>query len=269
MNPGRVRASMPVRFEVEARVARITLDRPEALNAIDPEMQEQLVAAWRRFRDDDGLHVAVLEGAGPRAFCAGVDVKRMGELYDVGAASSRRELWNRAPGLGGITRNLDPGKPVIAAIHGFCVGGGLELALACDLRYASEDATFAFPEVKWAIIPGQGGTQRLPRVVAPNLALEMILSTEPISAARAAEIGLVNRTVPRAELLPTALAMAHRLAELPTRAVRVAREAVLRGLDLPLSDALRLEQDLADPLRDSTENRAARARFGVKGPPPS
>lgn len=260
---------MPVRFEVDAGVALVTLDRPEALNAIDLEMQDALVAAWERFRDDETLRVAVLSGAGDRAFCAGVDVKRMGELYSSVPSHRRREEWNRRPGIGGITRNLDVGKPVLAAIHGYCVGAGLELALACDIRYASEEASFGFPELGLGIIPGQGGTQRLPRVVPANVAMEMILTTEPISAARALEVGLVNRVVSLPELRPTALAMAHRIAELPPTAVRTAREAVLRGLDLSLSDGLRLEQDLADPLRDGPENRAARARFEAargKGP---
>lgn len=256
-------SSMPVRFEVDAGVALITLDRPEALNAIDLEMQDALVAAWQRFRDDEALRVAVLSGAGDRAFCAGVDVKRMGELYASVPPHRRREEWNRRPGIGGITRNLDVGKPVVAAIHGHCVGAGLELALACDLRYASQEASFGFPELGLGIIPGQGGTQRLPRVVPTNVAMEMILTTEPISAARALEVGLVNRVVPLPDLRPTALATAHRIAELPPTAVRTAREAVLRGLDLSLPDGLRLEQDLADPLRDGPENRAARARFGA------
>lgn len=257
---------MPVRFEVDGAVAHITLDRPEALNAIDLEMQRGLVEAWRRFRDEEALHVAVLSGAGDRAFCAGVDVKRMGELYGQEPPHRRREVWNREPGIGGITRNLDVGKPVVAAIHGFCYGGGLELALACDLRFASEDARFALPEVKWAIIPGQGGTQRLPRAIPVNAALEMILTTEAVPAMRALQLGLVNRVVPRAQLLAEALATARKIAAFSPAAIRRAREAVLRGLEMPLVEGLRLEQDLADPLRDSPENREARARF-LKGSP--
>ncbi len=263
---------MPVRFEVEGHVARITLDRPEALNAIDPEMHRDLLGAWKQFRDDGALRVAVLSGAGDRAFCAGVDVKRMGELYAKESPQQRREVWNREPGIGGITRNLDPEKPVIAAIHGYCLGGGLELALACDIRLASEDASLGLPELNWAIIPGQGGTQRLPRVVPANVALEMILTGKPISATRALAVGLVNRVVPRAQLLPTALEIAAMIAQFSPRAVRHAREAVLRGLDLPLAEGLKLEQDLADPLRDSPENREARKRFGrapSTGSPPA
>ena len=257
---------MPVRWEVQGHVVTVTIDRPEALNAIDPETHRELVDAWNRLRDDEGLRVAVLTGAGDRAFSAGVDLKRMGEFY-AESKDRRRERFNREPGIGGITRNLDPGKPIIAAVNGYCLGGGLELALACDIRVASENATFGLPETKWAIIPGQGGSQRLARTVSPNLALEMILTGEPINARRALEIGLVNRVLPLPRLLPEAMAIAQAVARQPPRAVRHAREAVLRGLDLPLDQALRLEQDLADPLRDSEENREARAAFAEKRPP--
>lgn len=258
---------MPVHFETEGHIARITLDRPEALNAIDPECHAALVAAWERFRDEDHLRVAVLTGAGTKAFCAGVDLKRMGEFYRSVPSEQRTEVWNRVPGIGGITRNLELGKPVIAAINGACLGGGLELALACDIRLASENATFALPEVKWAIIPGQGGTQRLPRAVPPGIALEMILTAQPIDAARAAGIGLVNHVYPLSRLMGEARAMAETIAAHPARAVRHALEAVRRGLPLPLVDGLRIEQELADPLRDSPDNREARAAFREKRPP--
>jgi enoyl-CoA hydratase/carnithine racemase len=205
--------------------------------------------------------VAVLTGAGERAFCAGVDLKRMGDFYGGVATERRREVWDREPGIGGITRNFDVGKPIVAAVNGHCLGGGLELALACDLRLASENATFGLPEVKWAILPGQGGTQRLPRLVPPAIALEMILTARPISAARAREVGLVNSVHPATELLPAAIQLATSIAALPPRAVRHAREAVLRGLEMPIAEGMRLEQALAEPLRDSEENRAARARF--------
>jgi len=266
MNPRSVHGPMAVLWNVRSHVVVITIDRPEALNAIDPETNRDLVEAWKRFRDDDALRVAILTGTGDRAFSAGVDLKRMGEMYS-GAKDRRRETWSREPGIGGITRNLDPGKPVIAAINGYCLGGGLELALACDIRVASENATFGLPETKWAIIPGQGGSQRLARIVPPNIALEMILTGAPIDAHRAYEIGLVNRVVPLPALLPESLSLAEAIARQPPRAVRHAREAVLRGLDLPLEQALRLEQDLADPLRDSDENREARASFAEKRPP--
>ncbi|MGP8072183.1 MAG: enoyl-CoA hydratase/isomerase family protein [Thermoplasmata archaeon] len=258
---------MPVRFTTDGPVAWITLDRPEALNAIDPETHAELVVAWKRVRDEEAIRVAVVTGAGTRAFCAGVDLKRMGEFYQNVPAGQRVEVWNREPGIGGITRNLEVGKPVIAAINGVCLGGGLEMALACDLRLASDNATFGLPEVRWAIIPGQGGTQRLPRTIPPGIALEMILTAQPIDAARAAANGLVNHVYPPSRLHDEAEGMARAIAAHPPRAIQAALAAVRRGLVLPLEEGLRVEQELADPLRDSPDNREARAAFREKRPP--
>jgi len=258
---------MPVHFRVDGHVAWITLDRPEALNAIDPESHAALVTAWERVRDEDDLRAAVLTGAGTKAFCAGVDLKRMGDFYRSVPTKQRVKVWNREPGIGGITRNLEVGKPVIAAVNGICLGGGLELALACDIRLASANATFGLPEVRWAIIPGQGGTQRLPRAVPPAIALEMILTARPIDAARAEAIGLVNHVYPLARLREEARKMAKTIVAHPPRAVRAALAAVRQGLSRSLVEGLRLEQELADPLRDSPDNREARAAFQEKRPP--
>ncbi|MCI4366139.1 MAG: enoyl-CoA hydratase-related protein [Thermoplasmata archaeon] len=252
---------MAVRIEEIGAVLRVTIDRPEVLNAIDPETHDELLAAWYRFRDEDRFRVAILTGAGDRAFSAGIDLRRMGDFYRGIPPDRRREVWDREPGIGGITRNLDVGKPIVAAINGHCLGGGMELALACDIRICSLSSTFGLPEVRWAIIPGQGGTQRLPRSVPANVALEMILTGRPIDAARALQIGLVNSVHAKDALPAAALELAQAIAAQPARAVRHAREAVLRGLELPLSEGLRLEQSLAEPLRDSEENRAARAKF--------
>jgi len=191
----------------------------------------------------------------------------MGDFYQGVPEHRRAEVWNRSPGIGGITRNLDVGKPILAAINGACLGGGLELALACDIRLASENATFGLPEVRWAIIPGQGGTQRLPRAVPLGVALEMILTGQPIDAARAAAVGLVNQVYPPSHLREEAAALARSIAAHPPRVVRTALAAVRRGLSLPLLEGLRVEQELADPLRDSPDNREARAAFREKRPP--
>ncbi|MBI4393066.1 MAG: enoyl-CoA hydratase/isomerase family protein [Euryarchaeota archaeon] len=246
---------MPVIRQTNGHVLLLTIDRPEAMNALDPETSDALTTEWLRFRDDEALRVAVLTGAGDKAFSAGIDLKRLGEWYGRVPPERRREVWDREPGLGGITRNLDVGKPVIAAINGHCLGGGLELALACDMRIASEKATFALPELKWGIIPGQGGTQRLPRTVAPGHALEMVLSGTAISARRAYEIGLVNAVTAPAELIPSALRLAETIACNPPRAVKAAREAVLRGRDMPLAQSLGLERSLAEPLDEAFEDR--------------
>jgi enoyl-CoA hydratase/carnithine racemase len=257
---------MTLRFETKGPVAILTMDRSEAMNAINPAMHRALIAAWQRFRDDDALRVAVLTAEG-KAFCAGADLKEMPAWYAQVPREKRREVWDREPGLGGITRNLDVGKPVLAAINGHCLGGGLELALACDVRWAAEGASFALPEVQWGIIPGQGGTQRLARLVGPGHALELILSANRIDAQRALAIGLVTRVLPAQELLPRTLELAETIASRAPRAVRHAREALVRGLELPLHEALKLEQSLADPLRGSDDNVEALAAAKEKREP--
>lgn len=211
---------MTVRFDVDGPVAVVTLDRPDVLNAVDPETDRALVDAWHRFASDDALRVAVLRGAG-RAFCAGVDVTRLDDFY--ARRDGAREL-----GIGGITRDLTLDKPVLAAIHGPCFGLGLELALACDLRVAATDALFCLPETKLGIIPGQGGTQRLPRLVGPAVALEMILTAEPVDASRAEDVGLVHEVVGRDGLEDAVDGLARRLAARPpdtvSRALRAVKE---------------------------------------------
>lgn len=258
---------MSVVVEPHGRVLLVKIDRPDVLNAIDKPTSDAMVAAWERLRDDDELRAAVLTGAGERAFSAGLDLKAAEAWYGTVPPERRREVWDRIPGMGGITRNLDAGKPIVAAIRGYCLGGGLEIALACDVRYASEDAQFALPEVTRAFIPGQGGTQRLARAVGTSAALEMILTGNRIDARRALELGLVSRVLPPAEVLPAALKLAETIAAQPPRAVRAAREAVLRGVEMPLAEGLRLEQSLADPLRQSEDAKEARAAFAEKRAP--
>jgi enoyl-CoA hydratase/carnithine racemase len=243
------------------------MDRPEAMNAINPAMNQALIHAWQRFRDDDALRVAVLTGAGDKAFSAGADLKEMPAWFAQTPKEKRREVWDREPGLGGITRNLDVGKPTIAAINGHALGGGLELALACDLRWAAQGATFALPEAKWGLLPGQGGTQRLARLVGAGRAMELIFTANPIGAEEALRIGLVTRVLPQADLLPKALELAETIASRAPRSVRHAREAIHRGLQVPLSEALRIEQSLADPLRGCEDNVEALAAAREKRPP--
>jgi enoyl-CoA hydratase/carnithine racemase len=255
-----------VLYEQKDRVVTITINRPEAMNAIDPETHEALVAAWTRFRDDDEAWVAILTGAGDRAFSAGADLKKMipaafsgGRGYD--------PVAHNAYGLGGITRGLEIWKPMIAAINGFCLAGGLEQALACDFRIAAEHARFGLTEVRWAIMPGAGGTQRLPRVVGLTRAMEMILTAEPIDAQEALRIGLVNRVVPLPRLMEEARALAQTLCERGPLALRAAKEAVLRGLSLPLADGLRLEAFLAGTLRGTEDAAEGPRAFAEKRKP--
>jgi enoyl-CoA hydratase/carnithine racemase len=268
--------SMPERMSGEAtsvqtrrdgHVFLVTLNRPQAHNAINPAMSRALCAAWCELRDDPELRVAVLTGAGDRAFCAGADLKEIGAFYQAMSPIERRELGEHQPGLGGITRNLDPGKPIIAAIDGHCLAGGLELALACDLRIATGRSRFGLPEVTRGILPGAGGTQRLPRAMPLGLAMEMLLTGAPMDAQRALAGGLINRIVPVEELADAALELARRIAANAPLAVRAARAAALQGLQLPLTDGLRLEQFYAEPLRTSEDAAEGIAAFVHKRAP--
>ncbi len=258
---------MSIRIERLDHVLVVTIDRPEARNALNRAMSRALANTWTQYREDVSLRAAVLTGAGEASFCAGADLKEIGDYYRSMSPIERRERGEREPGLGGITRNLDPGKPVIAAINGHCLAGGLELALACDLRIAAEHATFGLPEVRWGMMPGAGGTQRLPRAIPLAVAAEMILGAQPIDARRACEIGLVNRVVPAARLMDEALALARRIAANAPLAVQAARAALYRGLHLPLEEGLRLEQFYAEPLRASEDVQEGLRAFAEKRAP--
>lgn len=258
---------MSLRFEREGAIAILTIDRPEVHNALDFATSDALAEAWMRFRDDDELRVAILTGAGERAFCAGADLRGVAEFYRTQSASQRLRRSEQVPGLGGITKNLAIDKPIIAAVNGHCLAGGLEIALACDLRVAAESATFGLPEVTRGIIPGAGGTQRLPRLIGPERALELILSGRRIGAREAERIGLVSRVVPLSGLRSEALATAQAIAANAPLAVRACKAAVWRGLDLPLEDGLRLEQLLAEPVRQSEDAQEGPRAFLEKRAP--
>lgn len=258
---------MSIRTEREAGILLVTIDRSEARNALNLDMGRALCDVWEEFRTDGDLRVAILTGAGDQSFCAGADLKEVGDYYRSMTPIERRERGERAPGLGGITRNLDPGKPIIAAVNGHCLAGGLELALACDLRIAAAHATFGLPEVHWGIIPGAGGTQRLPRAIPLGAALEMLLTGDPIDAETALRLGLVNRVVPLEHLVETAHHLAARIARNGPLAIQAVRSAALRGLHLPLEEGLRLEQFYAEPLRQSEDAQEGLRAFSEKRPP--
>jgi E-phenylitaconyl-CoA hydratase len=232
---------MAILYEKKGRIGLITINRPEAMNAIDPETTEELSKAWLDFREDPDLWVGILTGAGDKAFSAGADLKKLIPFLAKLSPIARREREEKFPGLGGITRGLNIWKPIIAAINGFCLAGGLEMALACDLRVAADHATFGLLEVSRGIIPGAGGTQRLPRMIPMAKAMEMILLAQRIDAQEALRLGLVNRVVPLPEVLPTAMKMAEAILQNGPLAVRAAKEAVLRGLSMTLDEGLRLE----------------------------
>jgi enoyl-CoA hydratase/carnithine racemase len=230
---------MPIRFDASGAVAVITIDRPDAMNALDPEHNDALADAFARFEADDALRAAVLTGVGEVSFSAGADLRRLIPRFREAVRAGESPPWV----MGGITGGVGPGKPKIAAVNGYALAGGLELALACDFRLCSINATFGLAETKWAIIPGAGGTQRLPRAIPLGPAMEMIMTGEPISADDALRWGLVNRVLPAAELVPAAVAAAQSIAAKGPLAVRAARSAVLASLTLGLADGLAAERE--------------------------
>jgi len=259
------RPLMPsVLYEQTQRIVTITINRPDAMNAIDPETHQALIEAWTRFRDDDSAWVAILTGAGTKSFSAGADLKKLIPAAFAKAGGGGR---HNQYGLGGITRGLEIWKPMIAAINGHCLAGGMEQALACDLRIAAPHATFGLPEVRWAIMPGAGGTQRLPRAVGLAKAMEMILMARTLTVEQALQCGLVNAVVPLPELIPTAREWAQTICERGPLAVRAAKEAVIRGLTMPLADGLRLEALLSSTLRGTEDAVEGPKAFAEKRKP--
>lgn len=232
---------MTIRSETRGQVLLITMDRPDARNAINQSMSRALIEVWEKFRSEAGLRAAVLTGAGDKAFCAGADLKEIAAFHAGLSPIERRELGERQPGLGGITRNLDVGKPVIAAINGHCLAGGLEIALACDLRVACEAATFGLPEVKRGIIPGAGGTQRLPRLMGLARAKEWVLTGDIYDAKEAERLGLISRVVPQEKLMETAKELARKILSRAPLAVRLAKLALNASSRTPLESGLTIE----------------------------
>jgi enoyl-CoA hydratase/carnithine racemase len=246
-------SEVPVLYEVADHVATLTLNRPAVRNAMNTALREAMLEHITALAVNDDVRVIVIKGAGDKAFSAGADIREFVEpLVPTQFREQRRridfrQVMDRCP------------QPIIAAIRGVALGGGLELALACDIRIAGDDAQLGLTEVNLAIIPGGGGTQRLPRLIGRGKALEMILTGARIGAAEALRLGLVERVVPAAEVLTAAQDLARELAGRAPVALRYAKEAVVKGLGMSLEDGLRLEGDLSTLLR-TTEDRLEGAR---------
>jgi enoyl-CoA hydratase/carnithine racemase len=249
-----------IEYQKEGRIAIITINRPEALGALTLKGHEELHDALIDFRDDDGLLVGIITGTGDKAFCSGVDIKDMLPFIK----KTAKKPWQQ-PAT--IMRGLDIWKPLIAALNGLTLGGGLELALACDIRIASENATFGLPEVKVGIFPGAGGTQRLPRLIPPGIAAEMLFTGKTIDVQEAYRIGLVNRVVPLDKLMPAARELAGSICEAGPLAVRTAKEAMVRGMGMSLEEGLRLETSLTPPVVFSRDFEEGLAAFTEKRKP--
>jgi enoyl-CoA hydratase/carnithine racemase len=250
-------------YETGERIARITINRPEAMNAIDPETHQLLWEAWERFRDDGDADVAILTGAGDEAFCAGADLKTY--IPPKLGWSPWQVRENVAEGFGGITRGLHRIlKPTIAAVNGWALAGGLEQALACDIRIASERARFGSFEARRGYHHGDGGLVRLVNTCGTGLALEMLLTAEPIDAERALRCNLVSRVVPHEQLREEADRVARQILRNSQRAVRSAKETILDVVGRPLDEQLRIEAMNAYSCADPEETRALLQRFYEK-----
>jgi enoyl-CoA hydratase len=219
-------------IERDGAVATVTINRPKVLNAMSTQTIDELRRAMLALRHDDGIRVVILTGAGEKAFVAGADINELAAQTPV----SGRELALRGQHVFDLIENL--GKPVIAAINGYALGGGCELALACTIRIAVDTARLGQPEINLGIIPGYGGSQRLTRLVGRGPALELLLTGDQIAAADAYRLGLVNRVVTAANLMGEARKLAHALASKAPVAVRYILDAVNRGLEMPLREAL-------------------------------
>ena len=244
------------------RVAVLALNRPEAMNAISMQMRADLRSALEALRHDEEIGAAVLIGNGDKAFSAGMDLREFAKANaDMPIAEIKRFRWQQGEGIAAFD------KPIIAAVNGLAIGGGVELALLCDLVFAADSASFAFGEVKRGLMPGNGGTQRLSRRIGSARALEMILTGRTVDAQEALALGLVEYVVPRSELLDRALALAGQMAANAPVAVRTARSAIQRGAEMSLQDALRLEQDLASFLYTTEDAKEGPRAFLEKRTP--
>ncbi|MCB2227593.1 MAG: enoyl-CoA hydratase/isomerase family protein [Desulfarculaceae bacterium] len=251
---------MELLYEKKEHIALFTLNRPEAFNAMSPDLFRQMHDACEDFAQDPQLWVGVFTGAGEKAFCAGADVKTW--LPFVKECRERPWLMPTTP-----LRGMELDKPLIAAINGVALGGGLELALACDLRIASEKARFAFPEARLGILPRLGGTVRLPRLVGSAKAAELMFTGRRIAAAEALDMGLVNRVVPQEDVLTSALELAGEICQCAPLAVQAIKKSLRRGVGMSIEEALWCENALGMPLYDTEDYEEGRKAFAEKRPP--
>src|SRR5689334_24589601 len=227
-----------LKLEKKNAIAYVTIDRPKVLNALNMATMQELWQVFSELKDDRQIRVVILTGGGEKAFVAGADINELAKNNPVEA----KAYTHKGEATLDLIENL--GKPVIACINGFALGGGCEIAMACTMRLATENAKLGQPEVKLGIIPGYGGSQRLPRLVGKGLAMQMVLAGEMITAQEAHRIGLVNEVLPEAELIPRAEAIAAKIIANAPLAVQYAMEAVNKGMEMTLAEGLFLEATL-------------------------
>lgn len=261
MDTASVSQASAVRTERDGHLGWIVLNRPDQINAINDDIRRGVPAALAEFERDPQVRVIVIRGEGPRGFCAGADIK---ESRGPETSVQVRRRMESARWIEALDRT---GKPIIAAIHGFCMGGGMELALACDLRFLAPGATLALPETGLGLIPGGGGTQRLPRVVGLGRALDLLLTGERLSAAKALEIGLATRVASSDDaLLDEAAALARSIAAKPPTATLFAKRATQAAVELDIQRGLDLELDLFAMLKPMDDVKEAALAFREKRP---
>ncbi len=252
---------MKVIYEVQDRIARITINRPEAMNAMDAEVYAELSKAWIDVRDNPEVWVAIVTGAGEKAFTAGADLKSM-----IPRQREKADFWLTQKDMI-LNRGLEVWKPVIAAVNGYCLAGGMTLLFATDIRLAAEHAVFEISEVRRGILPGNGGTQRALRQLPYAVAMEMLLLGRRLTAAEALAYGLVNRVVPMKDLLPAAEQCARQLCENGPLALRAIKELAIRSQSLPLEHGLRLEESMQEFLRSTEDAKEGPRAFAEKRKP--
>jgi enoyl-CoA hydratase/carnithine racemase len=249
-----------IEYKKEDKVAIFKINRPEALGALSIDGLAKFQNALMDFRDDDSLQVGIITGSGEKAFCAGADVKELLTFVN----ETKHTKWRRHAN---IMRGMDLWKPMIAACNGLTLGAGLEISLACDIMIASENAEFGLPEVRLGLIPGAGGTTRLPRIIPRRIAAEMLFTGNTIDAQQAHRIGLVNKVVPIDQLMEEALKMAYAICKNAPIAVRYAKELMLRGAGLPIEEMLRLEDDICSVVMSTQDFAEGIKAFAEKRKP--
>src|SRR5690349_17569093 len=247
-------------FEKQKSIAYVTVNRPKVLNALSMATMDELRAAFHEIKSDAEIRVVILTGAGEKAFIAGADISELAAQDPVSA----KEYAQRGQSVLNLIENL--GKPVIACINGFALGGGCEIAMACTIRLASETAKLGQPEVKLGIIPGYGGTQRLPRLVGKGIAMQLLLTGEMITAQEAYRIGLVNEVAAPADLIPRAEAIAAKIIANAPLAVQYTMEAVNKGMETPLAEGLYVEAVLFGAACATEDKREGTTAFLEKRP---
>ena len=251
---------MALIYEKKGNTAYITINRPEVMNAMDPETYSELSQAWIDVRDDPDVWCAIITGAGDRAFSAGADLKKT-----IPVEAEKWHFWQTQEEQI-LNRGLEVWKPIIAAVNGYCLAGGMTLLLGTDIRVAAEHASFGLSEVKRGILPGNGGTQRTIQQLPYPIAMWLLMSGDRISAAEAAQYGLINKVVPMADLMDEAERMASVICQNGPLAVRASKELAVRGQYLPIEYGLRMEQAIQQVLRTTEDAKEGPRAFAEKRP---